>query len=76
MKKLILFVYFITTISLTNQSFAADNDYKATKDSIKKICNGVSNENYFIKGDSCTGAEKQVYYIKEVKVSKDDYDKQ
>ncbi|NDK08808.1 hypothetical protein EOM39_06230 [Candidatus Gracilibacteria bacterium] len=45
-----------------------------TEDIIKKTCNGIEKNNDFYHGYDCSGSEKNVYYIKNQKVTKEKYD--
>ncbi len=66
---------FAVIISLFSLSFVfAAGEYQATQDAIGKLCHGKSSQDYFIKGFDCSGAEKEVFYIKDTKVTKAVFD--
>ncbi len=66
---------FAIIISLVSLSLVfAAGEYQATQDAIGKLCHGKTSQDYFMKGFDCSGAEKELFYIKDTKVIKAVFD--
>ena len=73
MKKLLITLGFIGMIFI-DMTYATD--YSTIKDFIKKKCSSFQSTDYFSTGQGCSGIENSIYYVKNLKVTKDVFDAQ